>query len=455
MAAVDPPTPTYKPKLPRAVIEKGLLSEAQLEAVVYAGEAHSEMLPAAEGEQAYRKGYFDGDGTGVGKGRTIAGIILDNWNHGRKKAVWVSEKQALIEYAKDDWSGLEQKPDTIFNFSKVNTGEAVKAQQGIGFITYDTLKGGLSAQQALARGKWVKGQKVQIAAELGGGEGTITGKPQTVKGTDVYSVRLADGSKGEYPVHKLTAVGEAVAVTTRIDQIVEWFGKDFDGVIAFDEAHNMGNADRQKGDYRTKEAALKALAGLELQQRLPNARVLYVSATGATEVSNLAYAERLGLWGRGTAFASKNAFVAEIGSGGVAAMEIVARDMKQLGLYTARGLSYDGALDCAMRRYFERRLDAAQYAYDPIDAFVPIADMERLMEAWISQAPIPKALPFVSPIRREIDAANRVRDNFLQSTSWKITAPLRAIASGLRTLYASANPALAGKRSGGKRTQGP
>jgi hypothetical protein len=297
MAAVDPPTPTYKPKLPRAVIEKGLLSEAQLEAVVYAGEAHSEMLPAAEGEQAYRKGYFDGDGTGVGKGRTIAGIILDNWNHGRKKAVWVSEKQALIEYAKDDWSGLEQKPDTIFNFSKVNTGEAVKAQQGIGFITYDTLKGGLSAQQALARGKWVKGQKVQIAAELGGGEGTITGKPQTVKGTDVYSVRLADGSKGEYPVHKLTAVGEAVAVTTRIDQIVEWFGKDFDGVIAFDEAHNMGNADRQKGDYRTKEAALKALAGLELQQRLPNARVLYVSATGATEVSNLAYAERIGLVG--------------------------------------------------------------------------------------------------------------------------------------------------------------
>jgi hypothetical protein len=35
MAAVDPPDPTYSPKLPKDVIESGKLSEAQLEAVVY------------------------------------------------------------------------------------------------------------------------------------------------------------------------------------------------------------------------------------------------------------------------------------------------------------------------------------------------------------------------------------------------------------------------------------
>ena len=29
---------------------------------------------------------------------------------------------------------------------------------------------------------------------------------------------------------------------TRAEQIIEWLGKDFDGVIAFDEAHSMGNA---------------------------------------------------------------------------------------------------------------------------------------------------------------------------------------------------------------------
>jgi hypothetical protein len=31
-----------------------------------------------------------GDGTGVGKGRQSAAIILDNWLQGRRKAVWIS-----------------------------------------------------------------------------------------------------------------------------------------------------------------------------------------------------------------------------------------------------------------------------------------------------------------------------------------------------------------------------
>ncbi len=50
-------------------------------------------------------------------------------------------------------------------------------------------------------------------------------------------------------------------------------------------------------------------AVIEIQRRLPNARVLYVSATGATESSNLGYMQRLGLWGPGTAFESRHKFV--------------------------------------------------------------------------------------------------------------------------------------------------
>ena len=50
-------------------------------------------------------------------------------------------------------------------------------------------------------------------------------------------------------------------------------------------------------------------AVIEIQRRLPNARVLYVSATGATESSNLGYMQRLGLWGVGTAFESRSKFV--------------------------------------------------------------------------------------------------------------------------------------------------
>jgi len=84
-------------------------------------------------------------------------------------------------------------------------------------------------------------------------------------------------------------------------------------------------------------------AGLRLQHALPDARVVYVSATGATAVENLAYAQRLGIWGsEDFPFANRAEFVAAIEDGGVAAMEVLARDLKSLGLYTARSLSYDG-----------------------------------------------------------------------------------------------------------------
>ena len=60
-----------------------------------------------------------------------------------------------------------------------------------------------------------------------------------------------------------------------------------------------------------------AQAVIEIQRRLPNARVLYVSATGATESSNLGYMQRLGLWGPGTAFASRQSFVSLLTTRGV------------------------------------------------------------------------------------------------------------------------------------------
>jgi hypothetical protein len=64
--------------------------------------------------------------------------------------------------------------------------------------------------------------------------------------------------------------------------------------------------------------------------RCPNARVVYVSATGATTVHNLAYAQRLGLWGgEDFPFATRAEFVEAIEAGGVAAMEVLARDLRR------------------------------------------------------------------------------------------------------------------------------
>lgn len=277
MAAVDPPVPTYQPHLPKELIDTGKLSEAQLESVVYAGQAHQDILPNGQ-----RRGFFIGDGTGVGKGREVAGIIYDNFNQGRKKAVWISEKSGLFKDARRDIGGVGWDPNLVFELGKIKADAAVKNSQGVLFTTYDTLKS---------------------------------------------TAKLPKGEEGQ---------GKR-----RLDQLIEWLGKDFDGTIVFDEAHNMANARQVKGARGQKKPSMKALAGMELQDQLPKARIVYVSATGATEVGNLAYAQRLGLWGEGTPFPNREEFINEIEGGGVAAMELVARDLKAMGQYIARSLAFD------------------------------------------------------------------------------------------------------------------
>lgn len=75
--------------------------------------------------------------------------------------------------------------------------------------------------------------------------------------------------------------------------------------------------------------------------------------------------------------------------------------------------------------YFERRIIAAREASDPLDAFVPIADIDHLEQAWIVSAPVPVATLACESVSRQLE-------EILQSTSWRITAPLRALVTRLR-----------------------
>ena len=104
----------------------------------------------------------------------------------------------------------------------------------------------------------------------------------------------------------------------------------------------MGGVAGGEGRFGSTKGSQQGLAGVELQNRLPRARVVYASATGATDVNNLAYAVRLGLWGEGTQFPDRTSFTTRIREGGIAAMELVARELKAMGVYTARSLSYAG-----------------------------------------------------------------------------------------------------------------
>lgn len=226
MAAVLPPDITYRPHLAPEIVSEGRLSDIQLERVIYAGQRHEQRLA-----DSARAGFFVGDGTGVGKGRILAGIIADNWNQGRDRALWLSVNNDLLESTRRDLSDLGMHIPLARINDYLATGD-IGLPKGVVFSSYSSL---ISAAKNGAR---------------------------------------------------------------RLDQLQRWLGPE--GVIILDEAHKGKNA--YDGGHGGGTETGQAVIDLQDAQRNPDYRVVYASATGATDVRNMAYMTRLGLWGRGTSF---------------------------------------------------------------------------------------------------------------------------------------------------------
>ncbi|XP_011502559.1 PREDICTED: protein strawberry notch [Ceratosolen solmsi marchali] len=276
LSSVEPTDVWYQISIPKETIQSGALSALQLESVTYASQQHEHLLPDGS-----RAGFLIGDGAGVGKGRTIAGIIFENYLKGRKRAVWVSVSNDLKYDAERDLrdigaSSIEVHQLNKFKYAKISSGINNNIKKGVIFSTYSALIGE-SSQNC-----------------------------------------------GKYK--------------SRLKQLLQWCGDDFDGLIIFDECHRAKNLCPTGSSKPTKTG----LTVLELQNKLPKARVVYASATGASEPRNMAYMVRLGIWGEGTPFPEFIDFITAVEKRGVGAMEIVAMDMKLRGMYIARQLSFHG-----------------------------------------------------------------------------------------------------------------
>ena len=284
LASVTPPKIETKPKIPDSIPLNGVLQAHQYQAVCQAVNAHNKLLPDGR-----RMGYFCGDGTGVGKTRTIAGVLLDAMNRklGRGKALIVSKNSDLFDSAKSDFEpfGLA---DNLFELDEKGR-KRLGFGNGIAFTTYD-------------------------------------GLTENYAGTDAKGNIRSAGKRGK--------------TTSRYAELVRWLGKDFDGVIAFDEAHSAakddGSGPSPKGQVK------RAQAVIDLQAALPNARILYLTATSAYDAEDLRFLQRMGLWGQGTGFRNLAVFSAVINNGGLSMMEMLTQGMKARGQYCSRSISFKG-----------------------------------------------------------------------------------------------------------------
>lgn len=271
------------------VMAKDALSAAQLDTICLTRMAHLKG-----------KAILIGDGTGVGKGRELAGVMLNHlkWQPKCRKYVIVTASAQLEHDFRRDlialgWplKGSSKKRLPLFAQSSFDAKKKITGC-GILFTTYSMLRTDSSIK----------------------GKGKGKGKAN---------------------------------VKSRLDQVLDWLNEQTDttppcgGVIAFDEIHSA------KGDPK-KVATSQAV--IDLQAQAPDFDVVYASATAMSDVAHLSALTRLRLWDTEpynptaiqTAYGSRDAFLKKWKTSTRSGLEVVSSELAAQGLYIARRLSFEG-----------------------------------------------------------------------------------------------------------------
>ncbi|CAE7649463.1 pksJ [Symbiodinium microadriaticum] len=360
-------------RIPLRLLEDGKLSSPQLEAVGLAARRFQQRLPSGA-----RCGFLLGDGTGCGKGRCIAALILDQWNSGSRRHVWLSATADLYQDAIRDLQDLKTGIP-VCNLARVRTRGELDAAH--------------SADPELAK----------------------LGKNKDGVLFLTYALLVSSGGSSSKKSN-----------ISRFQQLLAWLchrGPRGSGLIVLDEAHKAKNL-----DAGSRCAALVE----ELQAACSDCPVLYATATGATEVSHMQYMVRLGLWGEQglpgksvqPPFSTFASFKKVVEKGGVTAMELVAVQLRLLGSISCRSLSYNGtkfelctaalstteieqydaAVDlwCDLRKHIELLIDMDMFNSE---------NTRRVAESqfWAAQQRFFKGLLIAAKVAKAVELAHEAR----------------------------------------------
>ncbi|KAH7622457.1 putative Protein FORGETTER 1 [Nannochloris sp. 'desiccata'] len=308
------------------------LSDAQMESIVYAWtKFEGKRLPAE-----VVPGFFLGDGAGVGKGRTIAGLVKQHWNNGGNYILWLSVSQDLRRDARRDLDDLGLTDIKIYT-PKGTQHIPGNEFRGVVFITYSLLRSGLPTVKKSKRKKKepaatagaASGSRVAQLMAMEAAEGAMSGG--STSGSE-FGGDDEDEDQEEPSGFKI----ENLPGSSRLAQVIKWLRQCTKGpLIIFDESH------RAKNLLLVNTQTARAV--VHLQEVLPKARILYSSATGASEPHNLAYMTRL--WGT----EETKKMVDLLSRAKLGALELAAISLKATGTYLARTLSYADAEFCLER----------------------------------------------------------------------------------------------------------